>query len=427
MVYASLETPDLFKDGAEVVVEGELAYRDGSFHADNVLAKCPSKFEAAEAEGGRPRLEPGTGRPRLPVSDLGFYALRFALVGCGARRRRRRLRAASSAAPTGRGRRAAVVAVLRVTVVAMLALFRALATNDFSLAYVASHSARTMPLHYRLGALWGGQAGSLLLWLLDADGLRRRPCSATAARTALMPWVCAVAARERGLLPRPRELRLDPFERAAAGPGAVGRRGLNPLLQHPVMMIHPVMLYTGLHRLRAALRLRLRRARDRRARHDLVPHDAALDALRVDLALASASCSADAGPTRCSAGAATGPGTRSRTPRFMPWLAATAYIHSVMIQEKRDMLRIWNLVLIGLTYGSASSAPSSPQRHRAVGPRLRADSEIFGRSSSATWSISPSASSPLLCRRRRSCAARTSSSPCSRARRASSSTTGSSW
>jgi len=50
VVYASLETPDLFKDGAEVVVEGELL-RDGSFAATNLLAKCPSKFEAAQEEG----------------------------------------------------------------------------------------------------------------------------------------------------------------------------------------------------------------------------------------------------------------------------------------------------------------------------------------------------------------------------------------
>lgn len=52
VVFSSLETPDLFKDGAEVVVEGRLASADGPFHADKVLAKCPSKFEAAP--GGRP-------------------------------------------------------------------------------------------------------------------------------------------------------------------------------------------------------------------------------------------------------------------------------------------------------------------------------------------------------------------------------------
>ncbi len=59
VIYASLETPDLFKDGAEVVVEGRLTARNGAFEATNVLAKCPSKFEAAEAAGEVP---PGAAR-----------------------------------------------------------------------------------------------------------------------------------------------------------------------------------------------------------------------------------------------------------------------------------------------------------------------------------------------------------------------------
>jgi cytochrome c-type biogenesis protein CcmE len=50
VIYASLETPDLFKDGAEVVVEGRLAAPAGTFHATNVLAKCPSKFEGQQAQ-----------------------------------------------------------------------------------------------------------------------------------------------------------------------------------------------------------------------------------------------------------------------------------------------------------------------------------------------------------------------------------------
>lgn len=50
VIYASLETPDMFKDGAEVVVEGRLATAAGTFHATNVLAKCPSKFEGQQAQ-----------------------------------------------------------------------------------------------------------------------------------------------------------------------------------------------------------------------------------------------------------------------------------------------------------------------------------------------------------------------------------------
>ena len=64
----------------------------------------------------------------------------------------------------------------------------------------------------------------------------------------------------------------------------------------------------------------------------------------------SASCSAPGGRTRCSAGAASGPGTRSRTPSLLPWLVGTAYLHSVMVQERRGLLRIWNLSLVIATF-----------------------------------------------------------------------------
>ena len=67
----------------------------------------------------------------------------------------------------------------------MAALFYALAVNDFSLAYVAQHSARSMSLLYRLAALWGGQAGSLLLWgWMVCGSTAPPPCGSTGTRTA---------------------------------------------------------------------------------------------------------------------------------------------------------------------------------------------------------------------------------------------------
>jgi cytochrome c-type biogenesis protein CcmF len=99
------------------------------------------------------------------MSDLGAYALRFAL-----------LIAVAGLAAGVRGGIARDDAWTRVSEravwvlfgfvsFAMLALFTAFASHDYQLAYVASHSARSMDLGYRLAALWGGQAGSLLLWL----------------------------------------------------------------------------------------------------------------------------------------------------------------------------------------------------------------------------------------------------------------------
>ena len=127
------------------------------------------------------------------MGDLGLYTLRLALllslvgiaagVFAGVVRRPEWTRVAERS----------MLLVFAATSIAMAALFWALATNDFSLGYVAAHSARTMPLHYRLGALWGGQAGSLLLWgwMLTAYGAVAVAGNRQKNR-ALMPWVCAI-------------------------------------------------------------------------------------------------------------------------------------------------------------------------------------------------------------------------------------------
>ncbi len=98
------------------------------------------------------------------MADIGLYSLRFALViavlGVGAG-----IYAGSQQRPDWtRVAERAVWVVLGFTSLAIFSLFYALGNNDFSIAYVAQHSARSMALGYRLAALWGGQAGSLLLW-----------------------------------------------------------------------------------------------------------------------------------------------------------------------------------------------------------------------------------------------------------------------
>ena len=127
------------------------------------------------------------------MSDVGAYALRFALViaafglaagvHAGWRRSPRWTRVSERA----------VWVVFALVTAAMLILFAAFAGNDFQLRYVAAHAARSMDLHYRLAALWGGQAGSLLLWLwmLCAYAVS---CLAFQRRQnrALVPWVVAV-------------------------------------------------------------------------------------------------------------------------------------------------------------------------------------------------------------------------------------------
>ncbi len=283
------------------------------------------------------------------MSDLGFYTLRLALlvsatgvvagiVG-GALRREDWTRVAE--------RTVAVSFVF--TSIAIGALFWAFATLDFQLSYVANHAARSMDLAYRIAALWGGQAGSLLLWLWMVTAYAWLAMRSHRESRSLMPWVAAVLQANAVFFLIMLNFVSNPFDKLAPAQVLSDGQGLNPLLQHPVMMIHPVMLYIGLTGF-------------------VVPYAFALAAM-----LSGEMGTAWLRATRrwtlfawffLSVGILLGGrwayevlgwgGYWAWDPvenaSFMPWLAATAYLHSVMVQEKRDMLKIWNLVLVGLTY-----------------------------------------------------------------------------
>lgn len=292
------------------------------------------------------------------MSELGTYALRLALViavvglcaslGAGVAGLRRGADGAASAWARV-GDRAALL-VFGFASLAMLALFTALATHDYAIAYVAEHSARSMALPYRLAALWGGQAGSLLLWLwmLTAYAAAAVIVHRRTSR-ALMPWVDASLLANAIFFLVLVNFVTPPFQKLPPGEVLSDGTGLNPLLQHPAMMIHPLMLYTGFTGFAvpfsfafAALvtgQLGTSWLRTTR-RWTLVPWTF----LSIGILLGG----------RWAYEVLGWGGYWAWDPvenaSLMPWLAATAYLHSVMIQEKRDMLKTWNLVLIGLTY-----------------------------------------------------------------------------
>jgi cytochrome c-type biogenesis protein CcmF len=229
-------------------------------------------------------------------------------------------------------------------------LVHALVVGDFSLAYVSQHSARSMALPFRVSAFWGGQAGSLLLWLLVSIvyaaaavwwGRHRHPL--------LMPWVCVVLLANAVFFLVLVNFVTNPFARVEVGAVLSDGNGLNPLLQHPLMVIHPVMLYAGFtgfsvpfaFAIAALITGELGDAWLRATRRwTLVPWFF----LSIGILLGG----------RWAYEVLGWGGYWAWDPvenaSFMPWLAATAYLHSVMIQEKRNMLKIWNLVLVGLTY-----------------------------------------------------------------------------
>jgi cytochrome c-type biogenesis protein CcmF len=284
------------------------------------------------------------------VSDLGFLALRLglvvALLGIGA------------GVYAGLSRRAewtevarrAVLLVGACVTLAIVCLWGAFASFDFQLRYVAEHSARGMALPYRLAALWGGQDGSLLLWLFMLCGYASA-CAIVNRRASktLLPWVFTSLLANALFFLVLTNFVTNPFDKLPPTEVPSDGNGLNPLLQHPVMMIHPLMLYMGFvgfavpfsFGFAALVTGELGTAWLRSTRRwTLVPWFF----LSIGILLGG----------RWAYEVLGWGGYWAWDPvenaSFMPWLAATAYLHSVMIQEKRDMLKIWNLVLVGLTY-----------------------------------------------------------------------------
>jgi cytochrome c-type biogenesis protein CcmF len=241
----------------------------------------------------------------------------------------------------------ALMAAFVATLLAFVVLAIGFLRNDFSLVYVAEHSSRQLPDQYKLSAVWGGQEGSLLLWLTILLGY-----AAIAVRRGrrlapdLVAWVVPVLAGIAGFFALVLVAVSSPFATQAASSNGAG---LNPLLQNPYMLSHPPLLYLGYVGLAvpfafctAAL---LAGQRDERwlvatRRWTLV----AWTALGVGQLIGAHWAYTDVGwggyyawdPVENAA--------------LMPWLAATAFLHSVMIQEKRGMLKIWNVTLVSLAF-----------------------------------------------------------------------------
>jgi cytochrome c-type biogenesis protein CcmF len=277
------------------------------------------------------------GRAALLLT-LGLSAYAVFVGGYAAWRGRRRL--AHSA-------RNALIASFFSTLVAALVLVTGFLRDDFSLAYVAGHSSKALPTPYKLSAFWGGQEGSLLLWLLVLTGY-----------AALAVWLARKRARDLVVWVTPvlGGIALgfswllvavsSPFDVIAA---PADGSGLNPSLQNPYMVVHPVALYLGYVGLAVpfafAMGALLSGRTDERwivatRRWTIV----AWTALGIGQLLGAHWAYVEVGwggyyawdPVENAA--------------LMPWLAATAFLHSVMIQEKRGMLRIWNVTLVSLAF-----------------------------------------------------------------------------
>ncbi len=248
-----------------------------------------------------------------------------------------------------------------------LSIIILLVNGNYEVEFVASVTSNSMPTYLKVTALWGGQAGSLVFW----TWLMSAFASAVTLRKwdrdrEFLPWVIVVALVTLGFFLIMIIFFENPFARiwrvplgtpvVAMFPPAGAEllvqpdgRGLNPLLRHPGMIIHPPMLYLGFVSFVipfafAFAALVTGRTDDRWIRLTRRWTLVAWLFLSLGLILGGRWAYDVLGwggywgwdPVEIAA--------------FMPWLAGTAFLHSVMIQEKRGMLKHWNMVLIILTY-----------------------------------------------------------------------------
>jgi cytochrome c-type biogenesis protein CcmF len=245
------------------------------------------------------------------------------------------------------GRRG-LYATTAMIVLASIGLWTALLTHDFSLRYVASNTSANMPKIYVFSAFWGGQAGSMLFWsLILALYSAIAIWSVRDKGRELAPWACGTLAAILVFFIATTCFKANPFDRLAFVPA--DGRGMNPQLQNPGMAIHPPNLYLGYVATAIPFAFAIAALISRKLdaewlsivrRWSLV----SWFFLTVGITLGMWWAYVELGWSGYWAW------DPVENASFLPWLTGTAFLHSIMIQEKRGMLRKWNVVLVVTTF-----------------------------------------------------------------------------
>ncbi|HEU4413713.1 MAG TPA: heme lyase CcmF/NrfE family subunit [Candidatus Angelobacter sp.] len=243
-------------------------------------------------------------------------------------------------------RRAGIVTFVAVLLAAGALVYAAM-TNDFSVAYIMHHSNRALPAPYKFAALWSGQEGSILFWclLLSAYGFVLRIRHKVDQRLVAMASMVLAGIQVFFLILANFVAR--PFGLIANAPP--DGNGLNPLLQYPEMVIHPPMLYLGYVGVAVPFAFGLAALIMR------YPGEKWIHITRrwTMVAWLFLTCGIFLGAhwayTVLGWGGYWG-WDPVENASLLPWLSTTAFLHSVMMQEKRGMMKVWNVWLIFTTF-----------------------------------------------------------------------------
>ncbi len=239
-------------------------------------------------------------------------------------------------------------ALLIVLIMASVSLLVALLNHDFNVLYVYSYTSRNLPTAYLISAFYGGQAGSLLFWTLVLCGFSAAAQWLTPKRyNHLMPHVAAVTSAVTLFFVMVSLFAANPFERMQFTPP--DGRGLNPQLQNPGMVFHPPLLFLGYVGITIPFAFAVAALITKRL------DTGWLHAIRKWTIVSWVFLSAGITLGMWWAYVELGWGgywawDPVENASLMPWLTMTAFLHSVMIQEKRGMLKKWNMILIMLSF-----------------------------------------------------------------------------
>ncbi len=277
----------------------------------------------------------------------GLWAIGFLCIGLRTRNQ--------NAIRSGRN---AVIATFILISIATGALIYGFVTDDFSMRYVVEVSSAAQPLLYKITALWGRMSGSLLfwLWLLTVAGAivvwqnhrYNKETNDTLSDYALIPiavvqlfFILLVTGLIEGVY--------NPLARFPNGQMAPDGAGMNPLLQTPSMAFHPPTLYIGWIALTVPFAFAVGALASGRISSVWILRSRRWTlfswiVLTIGITLGGNWAYRELGWGGYWAW------DPVENASFMPWLLCTAYLHSVMIQEKRNMLKLWNILLITLAF-----------------------------------------------------------------------------
>src|SRR5271168_2898071 len=254
----------------------------------------------------------------------------------------------ASSARLGETARRAGIATFAAVLLAAIVLVTAAFDDDFTIAYIFHHSNRELPTPYKFATLWSGQEGSLLFWslLLSGYGFVLRLRYKTDQR--LFAYASVVLASVQVFFLLILNFATHPFAVMQGGLPADGT-GLNPLLQYPEMVIHPPMLYLGYVGFTVPFAFALG------ALIMKYPGEKWIQITRRWTMVTWCFLTIGVFLGAHWAYAVLGWGgywgwDPVENASLMPWLTGTAFLHSVMMQEKRGMLKVWNMSLIFLTF-----------------------------------------------------------------------------